>query len=138
MVAARECVNLQQSLVPSIADWVSCLYPNIYWILENWFFRQFLGKNDSRVVPTRKSCWQWRHRACDLLFDILTHPISVHAFLCHCNLEFSHYSGYWKFFFCVIQAEKYAGLIAATVTNWHLSRDPMKYSTNNFFNFYNH
>lgn len=40
------------------------------------FFGIFGQKTTVEVVPTRKRRLEWRHRACDYWFNILTHPIS--------------------------------------------------------------
>lgn len=74
VAVARECVNLQ-SLIPSLArpiERVSCLYPNIYRILENHIsFDSFRNKRwQSRSFPHVKLCRR-RHHACDCQLFIL-------------------------------------------------------------------
>lgn len=102
LVAARECVNLQQSLVPSIADRVSCLYPNIYWILENRFFSAFLGKKRlSKLFPHENAADNdvTARVTADLIFWLIR--LVFHAHLSRCNLEFFIWKRTLEAFFCV-------------------------------------
>lgn len=88
LVVARECVNLQQSLIPPHRP--SALFISKYLLNSRESLFDFYGqKSDNRDCSHTKSCRWWRHRACDCQFSSLTHPISFPAALVDVTTHFS-------------------------------------------------
>jgi hypothetical protein len=76
LVVARECVNLQQSLIPPHRPTECLVYVQIFTEFSRIGFRLFWTKMTLEIVPTQKAAaGDVTSRACDCQFSILTHPI---------------------------------------------------------------